>query len=83
ISLNIFMNDLIKYYNGESLPPLRVQYKDYANWQLSRSKGIEEQGDYWRDLFKGQFSMLKLPTDYETQQELDFKGSNIEFVINR
>ncbi|WHT91495.1 amino acid adenylation domain-containing protein [Bacillus cereus] len=83
ISLNIFMNDLIKYYNGESLPPLRVQYKDYANWQLSRSKGIEKQGDYWRDLFKGQFSMLKLPTDYETQQELDFKGSNIEFVINR
>ncbi|MCU5490679.1 condensation domain-containing protein, partial [Bacillus cereus] len=83
ISLNIFMNDLIKYYNGESLSPLRVQYKDYANWQLSRIKSIEKQGNYWGNLFKDQFSMFKLPTDYETQQELDFKGNNIEFVINK
>ncbi len=58
ISLNIFMNDLIKYYNGESLSPLRLQYKDYANWQLSRIKSIEEQEKYWRNLFKDKFSML-------------------------
>ena len=38
-SLDVLMAELHHSYNGEPLPPLSVQYTDYAWWQQERSAG--------------------------------------------
>ncbi|MFB8733553.1 condensation domain-containing protein [Bacillus sp. SL00103] len=32
-SMNIFIKELLSSIEGETLPELTVQYKDYAEWQ--------------------------------------------------
>jgi len=48
-----------------SLPPLSVQYADYAVWQRRRLAGaaLEGQADFWRQRLAGAPPLLELPTD--------------------
>ncbi|SKA48771.1 amino acid adenylation domain-containing protein, partial [Chitinophaga eiseniae] len=55
-SMGVFFNDLLRLYNGftgggEALPPLRIQYKDYASWQRSRLTGTGTGKAYWQEVF--------------------------------
>ncbi|MCP4152050.1 MAG: AMP-binding protein, partial [bacterium] len=51
---------LIKEFNdlnrGETLSPLKLQYKDYAQWQNSSThkQFVKEQEEYWTRLFSGE-----------------------------
>ena len=48
------------------LPPLEIQYADYAAWQRGWLQGevLEEQLSYWRGKLQGAPPLLALPTDY-------------------
>lgn len=35
VSMDVFVEELVRLYGGESLEPLHIQYKDYAVWQQS------------------------------------------------
>lgn len=35
VSMDVLVEELVRLYGGESLEPLRIQYKDYAVWQQS------------------------------------------------
>jgi amino acid adenylation domain-containing protein len=69
-SLQITMRDLAEVYNAELegraivLPPLTVQYADYAAWQRTYcdSGGWDTQLHYWRTQLAG-VRLLDLPTD--------------------
>lgn len=65
-SLGIFFNDLIELSHERELPELRIQYKDYTEYQNSeRMKEIQKKQErYWLDQFKGQVPTLRLPQDY-------------------
>ncbi|MCJ9736245.1 condensation domain-containing protein, partial [Bradyrhizobium sp. PRIMUS42] len=70
-SLGILIRDLSALYTAysrgtvPSLPPLAIQYADYAIWQRQRLQGavLERQLSYWRSRFSGVPAMLDLPTD--------------------
>ncbi len=70
-SLSVLGNELSALYTaalgGEtaSLPPLPVQYADYAAWQRAALRGpaLRELADYWRDQLAGAPAVLPLPTD--------------------
>ncbi|MEI2430263.1 amino acid adenylation domain-containing protein [Lysobacter yananisis] len=49
----------------DPLPPLRVQYPDYAAWEQRWLHGerLAPQADYWRDALAGAPALLALPTD--------------------
>jgi molybdopterin/thiamine biosynthesis adenylyltransferase/acyl carrier protein len=66
-SMKLLKNNFLVLYNGGKLPPLRVQYKDFAQWQLrlSGSGEIKKQEEYWMNRFKGNLPKLNLPTDYQ------------------
>ncbi|AWX22347.1 hypothetical protein CXF51_13695 [Bacillus subtilis subsp. subtilis] len=84
ISTNVFMQDLFKLYEGEELPVLRIQYKDYAVWQRNElnQQHIKQQETYWLETLSGELPVLQIPTDYARPAMQDFKGDTLEFVID-
>ena len=64
-SLGIFMRELAALYAGDALPPLPVQYSDYAAWQRATLSGVELERElgYWREQLTGSPAVLELPAD--------------------
>ncbi|MDQ0232872.1 non-ribosomal peptide synthetase [Metabacillus malikii] len=65
-SLQLLLNEIIVLYRGEQLPELSLQYKDYAVWQQSEEfkEVLEKQEMYWRDLYKEDIKLERIPFDY-------------------
>jgi FkbM family methyltransferase len=83
-SLEIFIQEFMAFYGGEDLPPVKIQYKDYAEWQ-NRQKGNEEikkQERFWQKEFSGPIPLLNLPADYERPPGKYFDGNTLEFEID-
>jgi amino acid adenylation domain-containing protein len=82
-SLGIFIRDFLALYAGEPLPELRIQYKDFSEWQnqLFRSGELEKQKAYWTKRFKDDIPVLDIPTDYPRKSIQSFKGAEIRFEI--
>jgi len=90
-SLDIFETELFAYYEAYldndkdfALPPLPIQYKDYAVWQRSYLAGdiLENQLSYWRNKLAG-YQPLELPLDYPRQSEVDYSGDSLNFSIEK
>ncbi|MDQ1351277.1 MAG: hypothetical protein QG657_1579, partial [Acidobacteriota bacterium] len=84
ISLQILIREFMVLYNGMELPPLKLQYKDFAEWQHSAGykTSIQKQENFWREQFHGEIPALVLPTDYTRPGVMDFAGSSVEFEID-
>jgi amino acid adenylation domain-containing protein len=71
VSMEILIPELSAAYRaaaaGEplSLPPLWMEYGDYAVWQqdLMRGEELDRQLDYWRTQLHGAPQLIALPTD--------------------
>ena len=85
ISQFLLEKEFLALYAGKELPPLPLQYKDYAQWQNSsqQQEKIKQQGSYWTHLFSGQVPVLNLPTDYERPLMQSFEGASVSFVLNQ
>ena len=84
VSINILISEFIKLYNGEKLTELRIQYKDFAEWQkeLLRSEEREKQEKYWHEKFSGIIPVLDLPTDYPRPGKKGTEGSKIKYELD-
>lgn len=68
-SLGVLSKDILTAYqainNGEEVPfsELRIQYKDYAAWQLNQSEeaSFNEGKEYWIDQLSGNLPVVDLP----------------------
>ncbi|MHB8063734.1 MAG: amino acid adenylation domain-containing protein [Ruminiclostridium sp.] len=80
-SIAVLLNEFTELYKGKDLPPLSIQYKDFAAWQneLFRSGKIESQLKYWKNEFKGEIPVLNMLTDYKRPQIQAFKGDCVKF----
>jgi amino acid adenylation domain-containing protein len=67
------------FVQGESpnLPPLPIQYNDYAAWQRQWLQGevLQQQVAYWRQQLAGAPPLLELPTDKPRPPQLSYQGS--------
>ncbi|WP_366295333.1 amino acid adenylation domain-containing protein [Paenibacillus sp. AN1007] len=83
LSVQILMTELSKLYCGEELSPLRIQYKDYAEWQQSelQSDWMKKQEQYWLEVFNEEIPLLELPTDYERPDTLRYEGDRLDIVV--
>ncbi len=80
-SMQVLSNDVFAFYNHYvnntplELPTLRVQYKDYAAWQLSQleTSSYQENKAYWENLLAGSIPTINLPS---TQKRPLFKTNN-------
>ena len=85
ISLGIFIREFTSLYNGQTLPELRIQYKDFSEWQnsLFNSGELKKQEEYWLDVFSGEIPALDMPADYPRPGMQSFEGGSIAFGIDR
>jgi amino acid adenylation domain-containing protein len=80
-SLGIMIKEFALLYKGEELPPLRIGYKDYAQWQThTRQQAvIKEQEAYWMRSFSQEVPVLDLPSDFPRPAIKSFQGSLLDF----
>ena len=70
-SMDILSRDIFSYYKHYSkgaplaLPELRIQYKDYAAWQLeqAKTKAYKTHREYWLKKLSGALPVLDLPAN--------------------
>lgn len=79
-SFAVLMGDFSRLYKGESLPALRVQYKDYSVWQ--NLKDMSKQEKYWLEEFSGELPLLDLQTDFTRPQRQSHNGSSVTAVLS-
>ncbi|MGE5340373.1 MAG: amino acid adenylation domain-containing protein [Candidatus Omnitrophota bacterium] len=85
ISNNLFKEEILLLYNGEQLPPLKLQYKDFSEWQNSKEEkeNIKRQEHYWMTMLEGELPLLNLPTDYPRPLIQSFEGTSLHFELDR
>ncbi len=80
-STGILAREFMALYGGEELPPLRIQYKDYAIWFNGEKESVKKQEAFWLEQFEGDIPVLELPTDFARPVVQQFDGRAIPFDI--
>jgi amino acid adenylation domain-containing protein len=83
VTMAILIPELSALYRAEttgvpaSLPPLLMEYGDYAVWQHDRMRGeeLDRQLGYWREQLRGAPQLLTLPADRPRPAELSSRGA--------
>ncbi|MDX7988952.1 amino acid adenylation domain-containing protein, partial [Xenorhabdus sp. 12] len=70
--------------DSDPLPPLPVQYADYAVWQHGLLQGnfLAEQRDFWRDQLKEAPALLALPIDHPRPAVQTYTGAQVAFQLD-
>ncbi len=68
--------------DGSPLPPLPIQYADYALWQRQWLQGevLEKQLTYWKGQLEG-LPVLELPTDRPRPPMQSYRGKRRSFTL--
>jgi len=84
MSESILINDFMALYNNEALPDTGIQYKDYAEWQQSKSQQINlaKQKKFWMNEFAEGLNALDLPADFSRPTVQTFDGNSVDFIIS-
>lgn len=84
ISASILLKEFALFYEGKDAPALKIQYKDFAEWQnkMIETEKVEKQGKYWVERFAGEIPKLNLPTDYSKTSRQYLKGNTINVEVD-
>jgi amino acid adenylation domain-containing protein len=84
-SINICIREFMSLYQGEALPPLRVQYRDFSLWRqgVKAQGALRQQGVYWFETLSTGIPVLNLPTDFARPAVRDFAGSILTFEMTK
>lgn len=76
LSMDIITSEFVAFCEGNSLPELRIQYKDFAVWQNEQlnTGQLDAQKRYWKEQISGELPVLQLPTDYPRPAAQSFEG---------
>ena len=88
-SMEILIKELMGLYNAYtqpeaiSLPPLRIQYKDYAAWQQAQLSGdtLAEHKTWWLQQFEGELPVLQLQGDKVRPAVKTYNGGTVYKTI--
>jgi amino acid adenylation domain-containing protein len=89
VTMEILIPELSAVYRAEttgvpaSLPPLWMEYGDYAVWQHDRMRGeeLDRQMGYWREQLRGAPQVLTLPADRPRPAEQSSRGAVAEVTV--
>ncbi|HEX9937152.1 MAG TPA: amino acid adenylation domain-containing protein, partial [Longimicrobium sp.] len=89
-SIGVLFDELGRLYaafragRGDPLPPLPIQYADYAAWQRRwvEDRVLEAQAGYWTRTLAGTPGVLELPTDHPRPQQQDHAGASLRVKLD-
>ncbi|WP_163028486.1 condensation domain-containing protein, partial [Pseudomonas viridiflava] len=89
-SMGVVLHEVAALYGNflrgqpSSLPPLAVQYADYACWQQHRLGGgaLEQQLDFWRRTLHDAPPLLTLPTDRPRPRVQRYAGATFSSSLD-
>ncbi|HEU4558562.1 MAG TPA: amino acid adenylation domain-containing protein, partial [Longimicrobium sp.] len=89
-SMGVLTGELSALYGAflrgepDPLPPLPVQYADYAAWQRRWVEGevLQSQADYWKRTLSGAPELLELPTDHPRPARQDLAGATAGLMLD-
>ena len=90
-SLGLWVQELAAIYGAlaagrpSPLPPLPLQYGDFAQWQRRHLAGerLERLIGWWRDRLAGAPAILELPADRPRPAVQSFRGASVSFTLPR
>jgi amino acid adenylation domain-containing protein len=89
-SINVMVAEVAALYNAFSqgiadpLPPLPIQYADYAVWQREwlKDAALQAQLDFWVGHLQGAPTLLELPTDYPRPPVQSYAGGSVSLPLS-
>jgi amino acid adenylation domain-containing protein len=80
-SREILVKDFTALLTREKLPSLKLQYRDYSQWQnkLFGTGQMKQEEEYWLKRFSGETPRLNLPTDFPRAENPDSTGTSNGF----
>ena len=89
-SMGVLTRELTSLYQAFShgqpdpLPPLAIQYGDFAVWQRLWLSGevLHRQSTYWQQALAGAPALLTLPTDRPRPAQQDYAGSSVKVQLD-
>ncbi|MDQ1350671.1 MAG: hypothetical protein QG657_973 [Acidobacteriota bacterium] len=83
ISMGIFVREFMILMVGKELTSLKLQFKDYSEWQSNPEVklALKHQEDYWLKEFSGGIPELNMPFDYERPPYQSFEGGWVKSEI--
>lgn len=82
LSVRILLDDLIRFYAGDSMEELSIQYKDYAQWKLEHKEDLDAKGKFWLEMFKGCKAGGGFPVDHSVESNQVYGGSDMDTEID-
>ncbi|MCK4258348.1 MAG: amino acid adenylation domain-containing protein [Halanaerobiales bacterium] len=85
VSTGILIEEFARLYAGEEIPPVKIQYKDYAIWQqgLITQGKLKKQEKYWLETLKGEIPLLAMPIDFPRPMVQSLEGKNVHFKVDK
>lgn len=74
-SSQVLFNELSKLYNGETLEPLELQYKDFAAWH--NDMNFDEQEIYWLNEHDGETETAELAPNFPRMAQTERYGQHV------
>ncbi|QDQ29197.1 amino acid adenylation domain-containing protein [Chitinimonas arctica] len=87
-AIDVLLDELSRLYGaflrGEAdpLPPLAIQYADYAAWHRNWLADDQDQAAFWRANLAGAPTLLELPTDRPRPAQQDHAGAAMEVRLD-
>ncbi|TGE12424.1 non-ribosomal peptide synthetase, partial [Hymenobacter elongatus] len=90
-SMEVFIGNTMSCYGAylnaqeNPLPPLAIQYRDYAAWLDKKMTGdsFEESRSYWLDKFSGELPVLNLPSDKKRPMVKTYNGASVRTKLDK
>lgn len=89
-SIGILMEEFVQHYQSlvtnqpVSLPPLTIQYADYALWQREHIQGevLDKQLGYWTEQLADVPVVHNLPLDFERPLQPEYQGGSVSAALS-
>ena len=83
-SMDVLIKEFTILYTGEELPHIKLQYKDFSQWQNTpgQKELLNLQKAYWLKEFSGEIPVINMPTDYSRPLLHSFAGNIVGFNLS-
>ncbi|WP_162309046.1 non-ribosomal peptide synthetase [Brevibacillus antibioticus] len=83
-SVQLLLRNFFDLYNGQEMPPQRIQYKEFSLWQKEQLQSVRmtKQKAYWMETLSGDLAVLDLPTDFTRPLFRSYEGDTFSFKID-